>query len=407
MLARRIAAGPSRALLTRLASTAAAEVQHAQHQPPSPSPPPSSSAPSSPRVKLRAPRFTASPEKLERLVALVEQGTETALERRQTFELFDNLTAAQKLSLPTAQLRAILRAVVPRSGDVRRIANAGPKRELFAMNRKRSKQWEPRLRSILSILIARNDASVGDWLFTLHSLASLGDVKGCEAVVSEMPEDLRNHRAVSQYRLGAVVQWTRKMNFEPSRHPKTGLVDLAHDAFWDIFRGIQRDEMGVRGITLHLLLTATSEMTGLLVKLENPAAIERFDDFMRFLLKEGYGIDLGNIAASLLSRDPARPYGTLSAQGLNAVLKQLATRGTDPYSLLRAYELLSTDTRAGEVLETTNAYGNEDEDDFVPGISGLTAAEEAGDGLQKRDYFGGLGATASCKCLPVRPMQLR
>ncbi|KAL1408444.1 hypothetical protein Q8F55_005256 [Vanrija albida] len=395
MLARRLAAGPSRALLARFASTATAEVQHAQQQTPSPSSRPSSSAQ---RARTpRVPLFTASTKNLERLISLTEQAHKTQAERGEIWYLYSGLTPAQQLDLSTEHLRAILRSVVPRFDDAWRVANYGSKRQRFENNRRESKRWEWRLRTILDNLVARREADIGDWLFTLNALATVGHVKGCEGVVAQMPDEIKNNRTVSGLRLGAVLRWTRHLNEARASNPSAALVDLAHNAFWDIFRGIQSSDMAIWTVTLNLLLTSTSELTNLLVKLGNPDAITRFDGFMRFLLKEGYGIDLDDLPASLQSRDPTRAYAALSAQGLNAVLKQLAIRGTDPYTLLRAYDLLSTDTRDGAVLadDVASAYGNEDADDFVPGLSGLTAAEEAGDGTPKRDYFGGLGANAS------------
>lgn len=266
---------------------------------------------------------------------------------------------------------------MPKYDEAWRIVQSANNRSRDRMNRRLSRQWEKRMRLAMSDLVTRNSAMLNDWLLVMRTLMRVGYVGANESVVKELPKDYRDHLVVLETRLGTIVRWLRNIN-DTRLQPKGTEVEIAHAAFWEVFKTIQDNEMEVSAFTLRLLLEASSELTNLIVELDQGDTVGRFDEILRYVFLHGYGLDLDYLPVSVEERalDKSRTFPYLSAKALNATMEQLRRRGSSAYQLLAIYDLLTTQTKASSMVGSPLMSVDEDDEEY-PTLSAQTAAEES------------------------------
>lgn len=249
----------------------------------------------------------------------------------------------------------------------------------------------------MSDLVVRNDATLDDWLVVMRSFMRVGYVSACESVVNELPREHRQHVTVLETRLGTIVRWLRNLDLKGFK-PTSADIEIAHAAFWEVFRDIQDNRLEVSAFTLRLLLQASSELSNMIGELEADDSIARFDEVLRYVFLNGYGMDLDNLPASVEERalDKSRTFPLLSSNALNATLSQLRRRGTNAHQLVAMFELLTERPKVASNVGSSRAFDDEDEEDFIPTLSSQTAAEEASG--EKRNWMGfKVAPKAECK----------
>ncbi|KAL7423295.1 hypothetical protein Q5752_002596 [Cryptotrichosporon argae] len=399
MISRSLVAGPSRALArVRHASTSAevpvAAASSSTNTPHTDAPTPASASSSAPQrgrrytprqyndlrpiqVLSTLPRSNASP---------VRQDPSTAA---RTYALYDNLPRDTRRHLPLRVLQNVLRAVAPRFDDAEASANAPPGRARLVANTRQARAVERKLRTVVADMLAAGlRPALADWTYVLKTLARLGHMAACEAVAAEMPERLRADAAVIEQRLGAVIRRARNLEAAKTRLRPVDVQRLV-SVLWDIFGLLEKADVVLRRPTLEMLLAAICRVrdpTRWLDDAEAAEATARIDALFDFVLAEGYGFDL-----KTLVRDESDVYAPVTHRVLNVILDHMRARRDSPYRTLTVFELFAAQTvalphvvDAAELAEATEQAENED--DEIPTLSSLTAAEEAG--AQRLDWLG-------------------
>jgi hypothetical protein len=305
------------------------------------------------------------------LLKLLHQPHSTNLDTNkhdEIWEMYRQLTPLERKSLLPKELSRILRTVVPRYQHYWKYLHRTPKRlHMTLLSVKVATEWEGRLRLVLGDLTATNEVYNVDWWFALRTLSNMGLVTACEAIVAQLPDAVRHHSVTSEYRLGAVVRWARNV-LDTGRVPKVEEAELVHNTFWEIFRHM--DSTKINPFTLRLLLSATAEVSSLVKFANHEESTERMTHFVNVVVKQGYGIDLDNLAMSvqqLSQTDTGLPR--LSAKALTAILRHLVLREIDPYRLISAFEILSVTESASIVNRYSSRVEEDEDDDFGPPVS--------------------------------------
>lgn len=314
--------------------------------------------------------------------------------RDRAWKIYQDLTVPERKELSTEDLRGLLRSLVPQYDEKWRLVTDVTPRERYQHKRVVETSWKRRMDAVLAELTHRNVADIYDWTFVLQYFSTVGAVQATERLVAELPPALRTNVKVTQWRIGAIVQRTRDMAVHYT-HASTGDLDAAHSAFWDICRAMQDAEFKFDRFTLRLLLEASSQLAGL-VQNVNPSAFEALDNFIRFLLKDAWSIDLANLPLSVQQREHAgveTTFRRLSAKGLVAVMSHITRCEKNPFRVIAAFDLLTT--MKGRVdpdyfVNDEEEMEGYDDEDAGPALSAAMAQQDTAGrgwfGLKKNEF---------------------
>lgn len=259
------------------------------------------------------------------------------------------------------------------------------------MNEQQAESWGKKLRAVLSELVDRGIDERRDWHFILQCLLKVGAVSAVEAVWKSLPEKLQGDREFAELRLGAIIRYAKNARLA-AVNPDKEELDLAYGAFWDAFQTLQNPNIKTVRMTNRLLVIASSELAGLMARVENDEAFQSFHQILRFVLDKGYGLDIDNIPLSIERRAQERAsspeaedkYRSLSPAVLNAILDHLAQSNTSPYQLFAVFDVLTSEATAPSV--SMRAFEEEEDEEYVPTLSNMTAAEEQSG--ERRNWLG-------------------
>ncbi|BEI90702.1 uncharacterized protein CcaverHIS019_0307720 [Cutaneotrichosporon cavernicola] len=372
MLTRRLA-GPSRASLMRqLASAAVAEA-----------PPPAHAAREHRQLAEASRLRPLPPDQLSsQMNALVnsakERGTNRA--RADVYESYTSLSPLERASLSPENMRAILRAIVPRHDAGWRAVQRSSPRKRKAMNDTLADTWGRKLRTVIAEMVQRDIDTRADWHFILQTLLKVGAVSAVESIWQVLPAKLRKDREFAELRLGTVSRWAKNAR-DAFVAPLPDELDTAYRAFWDAFTVFQDPSVKTVPITHRILCVASADLAALMHRVGQRSletariedAFEALHRILRVVLEKGYGVDIDAIPSSAdrLAETPGQ-FRAMPPVVLNAVLDHLSVSGRNAHQLFAAFDVLTSETP----VPNKRAF-EEEEDDDVPNLANATAQAES------------------------------
>ncbi len=306
----------------------------------------------------------------------------------QVWTSYMSLSPATRRALTPAELRSILRAVVPGKQYLGSFfAGRAETARVRGIRKRVAKRYEHRLRTVINdmrnrVPAAESSSSAAaaatvagvcpnraDYYFAMWCMGTARNMRSTEAIWTEAQSVISERLGPMFTRLrlrAAYFSLEDSIDFGAPLSAKRKLEPIT-TVLWDALAEFRNDPIARRRHTVSLLIKALGLAKTAFAPFKKH--VKSYDDAMAYLMRAAYGIDMRYFTVPPPDGKSTLP---VTADVLKALLDHLGEKG-EVWRMISAFEMLGE--RSARYEEFAEAF-EEDEDDFGPTLSQMEAEEK-------------------------------
>ncbi|OCF31316.1 hypothetical protein I316_07102 [Kwoniella heveanensis BCC8398] len=312
------------------------------------------------------------------------------------WQKYNSLSPAYRRSLDIDFLQNVFRYILPNSRHMRLTVQTSKRdlspsvlRSRLTRNSELGMKWERRMRTVAADMMSSSARKINPQVFinALDKLAFVGDKAGCEAIIKEIRHRYDDRLTYQQLRtmythaLKSVSRWLRN---HAHRH-RTAQKEImeAVETARRLILAMQEKDISPNGTTAENLLNISRIVSSTIT---DRATVDSFDQLSEAILTKGYSLDIANLAFG--------PEAVKLKPSVKLAIIDLLGRKGRLYEMLASFDALfpgDIDRLPSALVQDAAgksqlANGLEEEDEVIPTLSAMIAAEQAG--RAERGWFG-------------------